>query len=201
MKTILYVGLDAPARDDAHIIHCPLIEIVAIDSLHLLPLDSITHVIVTSKSAIPYLQPLPIWHKSFISVGQATTRALQLAGATKISTAQNECQEGIIELIDRLAPHLPSFFWGHSSLSRPHIANYLQQKGYPLINSILYETRFKEPTLSLPLTSIDEIHFSSSSTVDAFFHFFGPPPKNILLHTQGAITQKCLEQHLLSCYP
>lgn len=200
MKTILYVGLDPPIRDDAHIIHCPLIQVLPTPLVHLPPLDSITHVIVTSKSAIPYLKPLPIWHTSFLSVGQATTRALQLAGALHITTATNECQEGLIELINGQNLHRPSFFWGHSSLSRPLISDFLQQKGYPLINTVLYETKFKKPNTPLSFDIIDEIHFSSSSTVEAFFHFFGPPPKKIRLHTQGPITQKCLEQHLLSCY-
>jgi len=192
MKKVLYVGLEAPRRDDVCVIHCPLIEVVPKRGRELKDISRASHVIVTSKTAVACIKEERVWDKAFISVGKATTGALLRAGARCVETAVNECQEGIIELLETMQFENPLFFWGHSSRSRPLILDYLHEKGYRLISCVLYETHFKEPEQALALETVDEIHFTSPSTVEAFFHFFGPPPKRATLHTQGPITQKCL---------
>jgi len=56
----------------------------------------------------------------------------------------------------------------------------------------VYETHFKAPESTPDFTNIRDIYFTSPSTVDAFFHFFGKPAGHIKLHAIGHVT----EQHL-----
>ncbi len=206
MKTVLYTGLDAPISSDTNVIHTPLIQIVPKDvseiALAFEKAKSATHIIITSKTATtlssPHLKSLI--NKQFISVGAATTCSLQNLGITNILTASNECQEGIIELLETLALTNPFFFWPHSALSRPIISEYFKQKAYPFIEYVLYNTVFKAPAFALNFEQIDEIHFPSSSSVDAFFHFFGAPPKHAKLHTKGPVTSAYLEMRRAKTY-
>lgn len=202
MKTILYVGLEAPKRDDVNIIHCPLIHVIPLNTHEVqeafTKLPDVSHIIVTSKTAVSCLQHIAPLEKVFLSVGKATTSTLERMGAKEILTATNECQEGVITLIENLTNKPSHLFWGHSSLSRPLLRNYCEEKHLPLIECVLYQTLFSEPKMALALDAIDEIYFTSPSTVESFFHFFGPPPKQALLHTQGEVTKNCLLENL-SC--
>jgi uroporphyrinogen-III synthase len=205
MKKILYIGLEAPITHDAHIVHCPLIEIVPRPSTcpeiicALSKLPHTTHVIVTSKTAARcalLLAPDLIGTKSFLSVGKATTKTLESFGITDIVTAKTESQEGIIECIQQKKLFSSSFFWGHSSLSRPLLSDFLKNNGFPLTECILYDTVRKPPEQPICLDEIDEIFFSSPSTVEAFCFFFGCLPKNKILRAQGAITELAIKQRL-----
>lgn len=197
MKTALYVGLDAPMRSNVKVIHCPLIEVIPRpkdspdikDALAKLP--EVTHVIVTSKTAATCLLELNIDpSKVFLSVGRKTSDALYWT--KNVLTAQRECQEGICELIEELKLSSPLFFWGHSHIARSFITEQL----HPLIECVLYETHYKAPARPIDMNTIDEIHFSSPSSVDAFFHFFGTPPSHIVLHSRGDETKKALNKKL-----
>ena len=194
MIRALYVGLQAPNRQDANVIHLPLIEtIVRKDAYaHFSELDKATHIIMTSKTTVSlsqeHLQNIKV---PIISVGKETTKSLK-SFTDNILTAENECQEGIIALIEKLNINDPLFFWPHSALSRPNLVEYFEKKGYRFIEFSLYDTHFKAPEKVIDLETVDEIHFSSPSTVDAFYHFFGPPPKHCRLYTKGHVTQKQL---------
>lgn len=197
MKKALYVGLTAPKRDDKEVLHVPLITIVPRKHANLSGFYEATHVIVTSKTAATLCKELFDGStKTFLSVGSKTTAALT---AQNILTAVNECQEGIIELIESLNLSNPLFFWPHASGSRPLLASYLTKKGYRFIEEILYDTHFCSPKEPLNFHEIDEIHFTSPSTVEAFFHLFGPPPEGIQLIPIGEVTKASLEQNLSSC--
>lgn len=201
MRTLLYLGLHPPKLEDVRVIHCPLIEIVPRPkessdiAKALKELSKVTHFIVTSQSAAAALLKLgPDRSKSYLSVGKATTKALH--SVEHILTAKEECQEGIIKLIESLenGPHF--FFWGHSSRSRSTLHDYLVAKSHPYVACILYETRLKAPQFEIDLDEIDEVYFSSSSTVEAFFHYFGAPPNRLELYCQGSETKKTLHCHL-----
>lgn len=192
---MLYVGLEAPSGDN--VLHVPLIKIVSKTTIAL-PQET-THIIVTSKTTVALCassfanQTLP-----FIAVGAATARALTNLGIHNILTASNECQEGIIELIENCKFVQPHFFWPHSSLSRPILKEYLSKKGYAFTECDLYDTYFIEPQEPVDLQTITQIHFTSPSCVDAFFAYFGAPPLHIELHTIGPVTKAHLNQRL--CY-
>lgn len=199
MKSALYVGLEAPKQSDVRVVHLPLITIAPSPKLEscFARIDEATHIIVTSKTTVAlakkYFQNAK---KIYISVGSATTTHLEAIGIKNIITAKNECQEGIIELLEELAIANPTFFWPHSSLSRPIINHYCREKNYPLIECHLYDTHFVTPKEPVNLETIHEIHFTSPSCVQAFFHHFGSPPNNISLHCKGAVTKACLDTFL-----
>lgn len=199
MKYALYVGLDAPKRHDVNVIHIPLIKIAPKPPHELKTqfekLNKATHIIVTSKSTVAIAKEHFQLHPAqFISVGSATTKQLLAIGIQNILTAKNECQEGIIQLIEELQPKSPFFFWPHSSLSRPILSQYFTQKNYSYIECSLYDTHFLTPEVNIDLQTINEIHFTSPSTVEAFFAHFGRPPAHITLHTIGPITKDRLIQ-------
>ncbi len=207
MHTILYTGLECPkeyhTRTDVHLIHCPLIEVVprpyAQISDALSHLQKATHVIVTSKTAVYCLKPyLFLASKAqFLSVGKATTSTLENLGIHDILTAESECQEGLISLISAQPLQSPFFFWGHSALSRPLLKEFINKSAVPHIAFVLYDTRFKEPSLPISLDNIDEIVFSSPSTVEAFCHFFGSLPQNKKLSAKGQVTEQAIKSKLL----
>lgn len=201
MRRALFTGLEAPKRQDVEVIHLPLITIVPKAPLALAStfarIDEATHIIVTSKTTVALAKEhFQNTKKIYISVGSTTTAHLEAIGITNIVTSKNECQEGIIELLEELALTNPTFFWPHSSLSRSILSNYCREKNYPLIECHLYDTHFVTPKESVNLETIHEIHFTSPSCVQAFFRHFGPPPAHITLHCKGSVTKACLESFL-----
>ncbi len=197
MKKVLHVGLEAPKRDDAFVTHLPLIEIVPKVGPDLLRMQEATHIIVTSKTTVSLIKEHLIQTGAqFISVGSATTESLMSLGIKNVLTTPNECQEGAIELIDSLTFDDPFFFWPRSSLARPLLERYFEEKGFRYIACEVYNTLFKAPDRDISLQEFDEIHFTSPSTVDAFFHFFGRPPEGIDLKTKGHVTQSRLLTNL-----
>ncbi|MBS0635766.1 MAG: uroporphyrinogen-III synthase [Verrucomicrobia bacterium] len=187
---VVHIGLEAPSES----IHLPLI---AIQPLEPVTLIDATHVIVTSKTTVRLAkEPFQKCSSTFISVGAQTTASLKQIGIQNILTATNECQEGIIELLENLNLTKPTFFWAHSALSRPILRDYFVQKNYPCTEHILYNTVFVEPQVAVDFDAITDIHFSSPSCVDAFFHFYGKPPSHIRLHAKGPVTEAKLRNML-----
>ncbi len=196
MKKTLYVGLSAPKGS----IHLPLIQTLPRNDCTFEDLEKASHIIVTSKTTCHYAKEhFQGCQKPFISVGASTTNALQQLGAKTILTAKDECQEGIIELIKDLDLKSPFFFWPHSNLSRPILKTYFETQNIRYSDCILYDTLYQPPREPIDFHSIDEIHFSSPSCVDAFFHFFGPPLQHITLRCKGRITENHL-QIRLECF-
>lgn len=201
MKTLLYVGLEPPKRSDVKIIHCPLIEIVPRTSncpdiiQARAQLSTITYIIVTSKTAARCLfqligRPEELQDKLFLSVGKQTTKCLNSFGIDRVITAREESQEGMIALIQDEQLTSQTFFWGHSSLSRPHLGDFLKGQ---VFECILYDTLYKKPGPGFSLDEVDEIFFSSPSTVRAFCAHFGELPKDKILHAQGKQTSLALQ--------
>ncbi len=184
----LYVGLDAPSGS----LHVPLIEIIP-KQISSLP-ENITHFIITSKTTVRLMHSLLPKDGKYLSVGNATSLCLKELGIKDIISAKKECQEGIIEEIKKLSLEDPHFYYPHSSLARPALIKYLDEMGYRYTQEIAYETHFKAPFQQIDFSTISDIHFSSPSTVDAFFHFFGKPQEHIRIHAIGPVTQERIQQ-------
>ncbi len=144
-----------------------------------------THLIFTSKTAVYYFPQEPIG--TIIAVGQATAAA---CNATHI--AQNECAEGIIDILETLDLAEAHILWPHSALSRPLITDYLQKKGVRFDAPILYDTYPHRPYAPPPLDPFDEILFTSPSTVSAFKSLFGLFPDHCRLTPMGDQTAAAL---------
>lgn len=209
-KTLLHLGLEPP-KDDAtkKILHYPVIRIVPRDPQ--LPetcaafrnLPNCTHIIFTSKSAVdiffewlPHhgLDPSLLENKSIVVVGKKTSQRIQEKGATVAITPEWETAEGILQELQKLDLSKTHFFWPHSSLSRPVLSNFFKQKRIPLEEVILYDTHPYQPGPLPPLDSVDEITFTSPSTVDAFLEFYEELPKDKTIIAIGPVTTERLRR-------
>ena len=136
--------------------------------------------IVTSQSI-----DLPLHHKMIIAVGKKTAQKYPNA-----HIADPETAEGVIALLERLKPK--SVFYPRSSLSRPLITDYLQKRAIPFEAPIAYDTYPNKPYELHNLDCMDEILFTSPSTVDAYIELFGPLPTDKILTPIGPVTAKTL---------
>lgn len=193
---MLYTGLDAPTSLEKRILHVPLIQTTALNT-PLPDLEAFTHFIFTSKTAVRIMcERADIRHKPILSVGKKTTLELERYGCKTIFTAANECQEGIMDEISKLSHPNPNFFWPHSRLSRPNLQQFLEQKKLRHTTHILYDTTPRPPEVPIDLSKIDEIFFSSPSTIDAYISLFGPINPSKRIYCQAAITEAYLKTHL-----
>ncbi len=144
-----------------------------------------THLIFTSKTAVHYFPQQPTG--TIIAVGQATAAA---CNATHV--AQNECAEGIIDILETLDLREAHVLWPHSALSRPLITDYLTKKGIRFDAPILYDTYPHRPYAPPPLAPFNEILFTSPSTVSAFEKLFGLLPDHCRLTPIGDQTAAAL---------
>lgn len=197
-KKCLYVGLKTPKNDLLRrYIHAPLIKIVPKEIDMVPDVSSFTHFIFTSKSGVDLffklIPPEIIKNKFIISVGRKTTQSLNHQGLEVHLTAKNECSEGIVNELKSLDLKDAKVFWPHSALSRSVISDYLENEGVSFQEWILYDTHFNELSVMPDLGGIDEIFFTSPSTVDAFMHFYKELPVHITLTPIGSVTCSYLE--------
>lgn len=206
MKTILHLGLEAPPpKENETIISYPVIRIVprppsSPDIVNILnTLHTFDAIIFTSKSAVDLffaLQPAITapHNKKWIAVGTATAKRLNENGIHTVATAIDETAEGVVTLIDTLSlPTHTRFLWPHSALARRIIPNALAIRGFPLEECILYDTELQAPSPKPDLATIDEIIFTSPSTIDGFLLAFGTLPKDKALRTIGPVTAAALK--------
>ena len=84
------------------------------------------------------------------------------------------------------------FFLPRSSLSRPVLAEFFQKQNILYEACTLYETQFQAPSPSPNFSEIDEIVFTSPSTVHAFFQIHTSIPAHVKCTAIGPITKKAL---------
>ncbi len=236
--TVLYTGLD-PSRYTRRVLHCPLIEIVPLDTPEI-DWEVFTHVIVTSRTAAKILRRFdfgkfltrdpsptaalssspdssiesgssfalhsgrlsgPLFPKIkpseymlrlppayIIAVGQATADALERVDAV----AADETQEGIIVLLEKMDLVDANICLPRSKQARREIDKYLSERGISYKVVDLYDVKTK-PYQKLPdLSTIEEVVFTSPSTVRAFKELFGALPSDKKLTAIGPVTKQAL---------
>lgn len=213
LKNVLYLGIEKPFKEypkEINLIHYPIIKIIPRSKIsyhdsfsHFL---NFTHIIFTSKTAVhlffEYLADYSfsqddMRNKQYIVVGKATAHKLKEMGIDHGIVAQNETAEGVVDLLKTLPLKNCFIFWPHSSLSRNVLPQFFIEKSLRFESCILYDT---VPHLIEPrpdLTLVDEIIFTSPSTVDAFLTFYPNIPSNKILTPIGPITKTRLEKRLL----
>jgi uroporphyrinogen-III synthase len=206
----LYLGLDPTNyHTDKPLIHCPLIQILPRNpdepdiKKAFKTISMYTHLLITSKSALKiFIDYLPLFghsltslaDKQFIAVGQVTSEYIQRYGFKVSEIPTNECSEG---LISEVLPNLPKtthLFWPHSAQSRSLLNDFLMTQPYRHQECHLYDTLAKEPYFDINMHHIDEIIFTSPSTVDAYIHFFGILPRYKILTAIGPVTRAHLQR-------
>jgi uroporphyrinogen-III synthase len=208
MPNILYLGLNPPPYpNSANLIHYPVIRVVPRSSFDALIaaqfacLSHYTHFLFTSKSAVQVffsflnrLQPaFDFKQKYVIAIGKATALLLRQKGLSPLISAVST-QEGMIEMLERMSTKDASFFMPRSSLARPVLTDYFRYKEIPFTACDLYDTVFQKKDPVPDLSDIDEIVFTSPSTVDAFLQIFQFIPLDKKITVQGPITGKYLKK-------
>ncbi|HRD55550.1 MAG TPA: uroporphyrinogen-III synthase [Parachlamydiaceae bacterium] len=202
IRKVLYLGLEKPENEkDKIFIHYPVIQIVPKPlnecKAALNQISSFTHIIFTSKTTVKiffeYFSDSHFSKKIWIAVGKSTKKSLENQGILNVLTPKEETAEGIISLLKTLPLNNSHIFWPHSALSRPILRNFFSQEKISFKECILYDTIPFWPGYTPSFESIDEIIFTSPSTVDAFFNFFPNFAFHAKLNSIGPITKAKLE--------
>ncbi|MEC7840366.1 MAG: uroporphyrinogen-III synthase [Chlamydiota bacterium] len=200
MKKTLYTGLTPPfSTNEEEFIHFPTIKIVPRESSDLAIVNAVknmpfyTHIIFTSKSTVQIFKslfnPQCTEGKIILSVGKATSRALQSEGIHVDFTATCEQAEGVIALLEEMQLDQAKILWPHSNRARDLISSYLESRQVTCDDIVVYETLLYTHDLKVPPDVFESIIFTSPSTVDGFFANYAVIPANTEVRCIGAITQ------------
>jgi uroporphyrinogen-III synthase len=200
MKNILYLGTDPTNfHHNGNLIHYPVIRIVprALNAeimAAFADLPQYTHVIFTSKHAVDifFSYRREIDGKQIVAVGKITAEKLEKYGCSANLIAKDETQEGIITELNKQNLKNAYIFLPRSSLSRPALTNYLTSRNIRYCACDFYDTLPARPATPFDLSLIDEIVFTSPSTVEAFFKIHPVLPKKIKLTPIGPVTKDAL---------
>lgn len=212
--TVLYLGLSLPhcLPINSKLIHYPVIRIASRDP-HLAEIKDAyselfkySHLIFTSKTAVVlffrYLsyfgfQISDLVKKEVIVVGKATAEEVRGHGLKVDQIAKDETAEGVIEVLHSLKnfekDSHPYFFWPHSALARPLISEFFKNQPWNFRECILYDTLLNQPGVPPVLSEIDEIIFTSASTVENFVKIYGKIPFDKKITAIGPLTDKKLQ--------
>lgn len=189
--TTLHTGLRRPKNPNA--IHCPLIETTLNASAAPPPPES-THLLFTSRSAVNYFHKLGFYLEGqVIAIGEGTAEELFNHGKSIDYLSSVATAEGVVNLLAEMDLRGAHIYWPHAEKSRRVIPDFLQAAQIPFTETRLYRT---DPVKLKPLIDfdrIDEIHFTSPSTINAYLHHFGFFPQGIVLSAIGSITQRALQ--------
>jgi uroporphyrinogen-III synthase len=186
---ILYLGTDPSRyRCNGTLIHYPIIQTVPIATLEpqvITLWPQITHVLLTSPfAARHWLRLSPPGKKTLLAIGEATA-----SFCPDSIIAPTATQEGMIELLKDIKDAY--FLWPKSAQARTVLSDYLRPFRHHSFN--LYSTVTK-PVAPIDLSTIDEIVFTSPSTVRAFLEIFGSIPQDKVITPIGPITALTLEK-------
>lgn len=194
MKT-LYLGLDPKNFPcSGTLVHYPVICTARIESndlqraLDLWP--TFTHVVFTSQTAVKYWEN-DLKGKIVIAIGEATAGSVQKRGIEPL-VAPHATQEGVIELLRTMDLSQAFLFLPKSSRSRGNLTHFLESNKIPFFGFDLYETCLQKPQPVPDLSEIDEIVFTSPSTVAGFLAIYGKIPVGKKLISIGPITEKAV---------
>ncbi len=211
MKTTLYLGTDpshfaSQGYVQGNLIHYPVIKIIPRSLEHpelvlaYADLEKYTHIIFTSKNAVAvffehHTHKQVLDNTKIIAIGAVTAAHLKKREVHVNYTSEIESQEGLIFLLNRMHLDQAYFFLPRSSLARPELTEFFQEKKIRFLAADLYDTVTQKTEPIPDLEQIDEIVFTSPSTVDAFIEIFGSLPKNKRLISIGPITEQSIQKH------
>ncbi|MDP1836848.1 MAG: uroporphyrinogen-III synthase [Chlamydiales bacterium] len=197
MKT-LYLGLTPPlALPGQTLVHYPVISIQPIHSPEIdnALAQTYTHVLFTSKTAVRLVtNKLKDSAAKIYTVGTATAQVAEQAGFTVTQIAIPETAEGMVELLKQEDLSDAHLLWPRSAQARAVIGDYCKINNIRLTDISIYSTQLERPTPVPSLLEMDQIVFTSPSTIDGFFAIFDSIPPHISVQCIGPITR----QHLSS---
>jgi uroporphyrinogen-III synthase len=206
--TILYLGTDPSSYQHLDgLVHYPVIKTVPLEiPPHLWDdFPDYSHILFTSKnSAAIFLDALKktpwtleeLKKKTLVAVGRSTAAALAASGCAPQLVAEQEMQEGVIEILQSQELTGAYIFYPRSTLARKNLENFLIEHEIRHQVCDLYETVFQKPGPLPDLSEFQEIIFTSPSTVKGFLALFGALPRDKTLTCIGPITEAELKSAL-----
>jgi len=202
--TVLYLGLRPPLDLRlSNVLHYPVIRIeprcCSMVRKAYSQLPKVTHLIFTSRTAVTIFfkhltsMKYSLDNKTFLAIGPSTARVIQEQGSFAVSIAPQHTAEGIVDVLKNSSLDDAVLFWPHSSKARRVIPNHLQERGVCFIECDLYDAVLQQPQPIPDISSIEEIIFTSPSTIDGFLAAFGDLPSDKKLTCIGPITRNKLE--------
>lgn len=202
MSRILYLGLEPPENEE--VIHCPIIDVIPrpasdptiVAAFRDFPLY--THLIFTSKVGVVTFFALAeeetVEGKQVIAVGERTAARIEEYRVKVDYVAERETAEGVVDVLLGLSLDDAYCFWPHSALSRRVIPSFFEGEGYLFRECVLYDTVPRKGVELPDLAMIDEIVFTSPSTVEAFRQLVGALPQDKKLVGIGPVTTRALAE-------
>lgn len=204
MPMKLYLGTDPEHCQAENLLHYPVIKIVPLKiPAHIWEdFAQYSHILLTSKNAVQIflaqLSDKSLLHKKLVAIGKSTAAKLTQVGYPPHLISRDESQEGVIQLLKTQDLSQAYLLYPRSSLARKKLESYLINRGVRHQICDLYETVFQKPEPVPDFTQIDEIIFTSPSTVKGFLAAFGSIPSNKKLTCIGPITEDELKKLLPS---
>lgn len=198
MKKVLTFGPE-PLSLKANVewVHIPLLKIIPeplqVRQNYLQAASEFDGVIITSKTTVPLLKEAGYEPdgRTFYAVGNATReQIIKYYPLATTHRATDERQEGLIDLLKTFNGR--ALFWPKAAQARTLLSKLSIVKSAIFYDSYPIYTRSSCPLL--PFEKIDEILFTSPTTVTTFFHLYSPLPPCIQskMRAIGPVTQSIL---------
>ncbi len=127
--------------------------------------------------------------KSFVVIGAETEKQLGIYGFSANLIAKDETSEGLfVEIKRAFKLKGKSIIFPRSSLSNPYLKKNLQKTGAKVDEIVVYEN-IKPAKKELPKDKIDQVIFTSPSTLNNFLADYGQIPKEWTILAKGKRTQ------------
>lgn len=210
IQTTLYLGLDPiNFKTSARLIHCPIIRTVSrpfdsIEIRHIFQdIPDFTHLIFTSRAGVKFFftclsdygySNRDLSSKKIFVIGNRTAAAVRERGCQVTQIAKSETQEGVIEMLVTQDLDQSYLLLAISSLARLNLSQFLMNSCIRHQICHLYDTKSCQLVEKPDLSEIDEIVFTSPSTVSAFKKNFGEIPKDKKLTSIGPITAQLVRE-------
>lgn len=204
-KSSLYFGLDPSRfRTWGKVTHRPLIQTQFNEDLLFLDWGSkiagATHLLLTSRTSVKLFfemmqaQNIPLdalLRLNIIAVGMGTRKALIDKGLYCSYVAQNESQEGIVELIGKMGwKKRYRLLYLKSAQARAYLTQFFEENQIHFEAYDLYQTLPQKDADLSDISDYKEVVFSSSSCVKTFFDICDALPSSIVPVFKGQVTQK-----------
>lgn len=207
---ILYTGTNPKKYARlGKVFHFPMVEIIEnnldeqIVSKLIADLDQYHLILITSRFAVRYFFNLleqnkfPISDlkiKDFIVIGKDTADALREYDLEPALISEIETSEGLLEeLTQKFDLKDKKILFPRSSLPNPYLKDELTKMGSQIDELPVYQN-VRPAKKDLPTEAIDQILFTSPSTVRNFLHDYGAIPNHWKIWSKGPLTSKQLQE-------
>lgn len=208
-KRILVTGTSIDRfKDLGEIVHTPVIEIRPVQDPrdmnaainHLARYDGI---VFTSKQGVQYfLEGLKkkmknisaAKGKEIIAIGKTTARRLSEFGLPATRVAREESSAGIVRMLGQFSLKGKHFLVPRSELSNDWMVKAMRRTG-AIVDTVIVYRNVPAKVVKQDLNKIDEVVFTSPSTVKNFLKIYREIPRHMKVTAIGPVTKACLKEY------